>query len=146
MAGKKSDLGPSGIAVMTNVTRLRGDVSYAELARRLEKLGRPIPPLGLRRIESGDRRVDADDLVALAVALGVSPATLLMPPADNAADQVDLTGVGTTTARDAWDWLTTDKPLRADTRRQAVEWLLATQPAWMDDLINSILQPREGRT
>lgn len=56
-----------------------GAMQYQELAERLEKVGRPIPVLGLRRIESEERRVDADDLVALAIVLNVSPVRLLMP-------------------------------------------------------------------
>src|SRR6476659_4961943 len=93
MAGKKSDLGPIGVELTHNVRRLRGELGYAELSRRLGEMGREIPPLGLRRIEAGTRRVDADDLVALAVALGVSPITLLMPAADGQSEQVEVTGV-----------------------------------------------------
>jgi hypothetical protein len=42
-------------------------------------LGRPIPPLGLRHLEAGNRRIDVDDLVVLADALDVSPLMLLLP-------------------------------------------------------------------
>lgn len=54
-------------------------LGYAELSRKLAEMGRDIPPLGLRRIEAGERRVDVDDLVALALALDVSPLALLLP-------------------------------------------------------------------
>ena len=54
---------------------------YAELSRQLADIGRDIPPLGLRRIESGERRVDVDDLAALAVVFDVSPLALLFPTA-----------------------------------------------------------------
>ena len=64
----------------------------AELSRQLAEMGRQIPPLGLRRIESEDRRVDVDDLVALALALGVSPITLLMPETASRDDVVKATG------------------------------------------------------
>jgi hypothetical protein len=74
---KKIDLGVFGLAVATNVRRYRGDTSYAELSRRLTEIGRPIPPLGLRHIEAGNRRVDVDDLVALGVALDIAPLALL---------------------------------------------------------------------
>ena len=76
---KKIDLGEFGLNVKNNVRMFRGDTSYAELSRRLTNLGRPIPPLGLRHLEAGGRRVDVDDLVALAEALGASPMTLLLP-------------------------------------------------------------------
>jgi hypothetical protein len=76
---KKIDLGVFGLAVATNVRRFRGDTSYAELSRRLEEVGRPIPPLGLRHLEAGNRRVDVDDLFALGMALDVAPLALLLP-------------------------------------------------------------------
>jgi hypothetical protein len=41
--------------------------------------GRPIPPLGISRIEALARRVDADDLVTLAAIFEVEPAILLAP-------------------------------------------------------------------
>jgi hypothetical protein len=54
-------------------------MTFVELSERLSAAGRPIPVLGLRRIERGERRVDVDDLVALAVVFGVSPERLLRP-------------------------------------------------------------------
>lgn len=103
-------LGSTGATVAANVRRLREmrGYAYTDLAHRLGVVGRPIPTLGLRKIESGGRRVDADDLLALAVALGVSPPTLLMPYS-TAADYV----VDNATALDEpcgwekwWKWLT----------------------------------------
>ncbi|WP_018762412.1 helix-turn-helix domain-containing protein [Arthrobacter sp. 135MFCol5.1] len=93
MSDKKNPLGPTGEIVRKNVIRLRGGMQYKELAERLVQIGRPIPALGLRRIEAGERRVDADDLVALAVAFGVSPLSLLLP-ADGAYELASpMTGV-----------------------------------------------------
>lgn len=105
---KKNPLGPTGQTVADNIKRLRGDTQYVKLAARLEAIGRPIPTLGLRKIESYERRVDADDLVALAAALEVSPDTLLMPHTENADDQVEITGWGPFDASEAWRWLQTD--------------------------------------
>jgi hypothetical protein len=81
MSGKMFDLGPIGLNVTRTVRKFREErrIGYAALSRRLADLGREIPPLGLRRIENGERRVDADDLVALALALDVSPLALLLP-------------------------------------------------------------------
>ena len=64
---------------MENIKRIREGqrVTYVELSKRLAVLGRPIPVLGLRRIERGERRVDVDDLLALAAAFGVEPIRLL---------------------------------------------------------------------
>jgi transcriptional regulator with XRE-family HTH domain len=107
MSGKRVPLGPTGETVRANIVRLRDDknLTYAELARRTEEAGRPIPVLGLRRIENGERRVDVDDLMALAVALDVSPVTLLMPESTTAADVVEVTGRPPETAAIAWDRL-----------------------------------------
>lgn len=105
MAGKKNELGTTGTTVAANVKRLREDqnLTYAELSRRLEAIGRPIPVLGLSRVENGTRRVDVDDLMALAVVLGVSPSALLMPGAGDR--NVDATGISEPVpAQRLWNW------------------------------------------
>jgi len=109
-------LGATGATVAENVKRLRKDrgLAYTELSNRLAQLGRTIPPLGLRKIESGGRRVDADDLVALSIVLGVSPAALLMPELSTVTqdDLVPITGWHKPiTATVVWDWLTAERPL-----------------------------------
>jgi transcriptional regulator with XRE-family HTH domain len=111
VAGKKSDLGPIGENVKDAVKRFREDrrLSYAELSRKLTELGRDVPPLGLRRIESGARRVDADDLAALALALSVSPLALLLPTGPSAV----LPGGKRYPAEQIWDWGTGEHPLFA---------------------------------
>ncbi len=74
-------LGETGAVVARNIERIRRAryLAYTELSARLHDLGREIPTWGLRKIESGGRRVDSDDLVALALALNVSPIALLLP-------------------------------------------------------------------
>ncbi|MED5813858.1 XRE family transcriptional regulator [Mycolicibacterium sp. 050232] len=110
---KKNPLGATGETVAENVRRLRGDMQYTKLAARLIEIGRPIPTLGLRKIESNERRVDTDDLLALAAALEVSPIALLMPyPSADRAAHVDVTGApSNATAEDLWAWLIADRPL-----------------------------------
>lgn len=93
MADKKNPLGPTGEIVRLNVARLRGGMQYKVLSEKLDAVGRPIPPLGLRRIEAGERRVDVDDLVALAVVFGVSPLTLLLPEDGTRLAASPMTGV-----------------------------------------------------
>lgn len=106
MAGKEIPLGPTGETVRANIARLRSSAkfSYAELSRRLEEAGRAIAPLGLRRIESGTRRVDVDDLVALAVVLGVNPNALLMPEVIGTGLHRSVTGAGEIRTITAWNW------------------------------------------
>ena len=110
---KKNPLGPTGATVAHNVKRLRTrlDWGFNDLAGRLAELGRPIPPLGLRKIESLQRRVDADDLVALAVALATNPNALLLPPTSNPKHAVTVTAVGERPASDVWQWATGQQPL-----------------------------------
>lgn len=102
-------MGPTGDTVRQNVARYRKglNLTYAQLARDLEERGHPIPPLGLRRIEAGERRVDVDDLTALALALDVNPNALLMPPVDGSQVPCGLTGYtlrDSLSTRDAWRW------------------------------------------
>lgn len=130
MAAKKLDLGGTGETVRENVKRLRGGMQYKELSERLSELGRPIPPLGLRRIEAGERRVDVDDLVALAVALGVSPLAILLPT-DGAHDLASpLTGV---TDREVahnvqWKWALGQEPLTMGTAADNKRFAVASVP------------------
>lgn len=112
MAANEVDPGPAMRHVVDNVRRLRGELrlSQAQLAARLTEVGRPIRATGLHRLETGRRRVDADDLVGLALALGVSPISLLLPPV--AEGDVQLTETVTATAAEAWAWLQARRPLR----------------------------------
>ena len=77
-----SPIGGVGQDVIANVERLRQarGLSFRALSEMLGALGRPILPAVLHRLSQGRRRVDADDLVAFAAALGVTPADLLLPP------------------------------------------------------------------
>ncbi|MCH7231163.1 helix-turn-helix domain-containing protein [Glycomyces sp. L485] len=54
-------------------------MSTRAVAENMTELGRPMAATAITKIEAGGRRVDVDDLVALALAVGVSPVTLLMP-------------------------------------------------------------------
>lgn len=89
-ASRKITLGPAGTQISESVRRLRekDKLTYVELSKRLTEIGRPIPVLGLRRIEAGERRVDVDDLEALAHALGVPPVQLVFPV--GSVDEVEV--------------------------------------------------------
>lgn len=101
-------------------------MTYAELSRRLEAVCRPIPPLGLRRMEAGERRVDVDDLTALALVLGVSPLALMLPYGEQSAPAE----LANTTVRhdELWQWAIGDRPLQGlDGRRLQSDSL----PPWL---------------
>jgi transcriptional regulator with XRE-family HTH domain len=84
MAGRAKEPGPTSVRTAANLKQIRQErgVSYAELARRLRSLLHPILDTGVMKIEKGERRVDVDDLVALALALGVTPNRLILPDVD----------------------------------------------------------------
>lgn len=106
---------PTGRTVAENIARLRTSqgLSLRELSAKLKHAGRPITPDGLNRIENLARRVDADDLVALAFVLGVNPNTLLFPPVNSSFYAVSITGVRGpgTDAGTAWAWANGERPL-----------------------------------
>lgn len=115
MAGRIREPGPTSMRTAENLRRIRQQrgFSYAELARRLAKIGHPIIDTGLLKIEKGDRRVDVDDLVALAVALGTTPNRLLLPPceAEHARERYQVTPVMTEAPPALWAWATGEVPL-----------------------------------
>ena len=80
----QSPLGPAGNNVRRNIRRLREQRqwSYRDVEERVAQAGRPIPALGLSAIDTGDRHVDVDDLVALAAVFDLGVEELLQPPAD----------------------------------------------------------------
>lgn len=127
MVGKELAPGATGAATMENLKRARGEMTYAELSRRLEAVGRPIPPLGLRRIEAGDRRVDVDDLMALALVLNMSPLALLLPH----GGQSDISDFGGDSVRndELWQWAIGERPFGGgDPRRFQADSL----PPWLE--------------
>jgi transcriptional regulator with XRE-family HTH domain len=77
-------IGPTGMQVMSNVKRLREarGLSTEKLAAAVVAIGRPMHATAITKVEKGQRRVDVDDLMALATVLGVTPAYLLVPPAE----------------------------------------------------------------
>ncbi|MDJ0311674.1 helix-turn-helix transcriptional regulator [Arthrobacter sp. H35-D1] len=108
MAGQKMELGPTGRTVAENMKRVRVDrgLNYADLSRSVTERGRTISPLAIRRMEEGGRRIDVDDLMALAIALGVNPSALLLPHYigdEDYSDEVTAMPEGTTAA-DIWAW------------------------------------------
>ncbi|TKG66184.1 helix-turn-helix domain-containing protein [Prauserella endophytica] len=112
---RANDIGPIGEHIAENVRSLRNEqrLTTRELAERLSELGRPIPPTGITRVEKLQRRVDADDLIALALALGVSPVRILLPPRTTERGDND-TDVAPEMKRPwaaVWRWAVGDQPL-----------------------------------
>lgn len=90
--------------------RERHPLTTAELAKRVTELGRPMLPNTITKIEKRLRRVDIDDAMALAAALGVTLSTLTLPPTTEGT--VQLTETLSADAADAWAWADGRRPLR----------------------------------
>lgn len=128
-------LGPVGGYLIENLKELRAArrLTYKDLADRLTELGLPIPTLGLSRIEKRTRRVDVDDLVALALALGVNPTALLLPRTDNGGAVVSLTTSQQATAEDVWAWASGEIPLPApDSMQELADFEKHSKPWWLN--------------
>lgn len=106
-------------------------MTLRDVAARLVEVGRPLPHTSVSDIENGSRRVDVDDLTALAIVLGVSPITLLMPSADDSDAEVTCTGIASAPAQMLWEWLRALGPF--DSRGDAAAeraFLSRAQPDW----------------
>lgn len=112
---KVNSIGSTGLMVANNIKRLRGDMSLVELSARLRQIGRVIQPLILGRIESGERKVDVDDLMAFAIVFNVSPLTLLLPESGSARAPAMITGASHEYGSNIlWLWGRGDEPLEID--------------------------------
>lgn len=74
---KTNSIGETGRKVAANIKRLRGGCLLKDISERLSEIGRHITPLALARIESGERKVDVDDLMAFATIFAISPLDIL---------------------------------------------------------------------
>lgn len=85
-------IGPTARTVAHNVKKIRQRKGFTleDLSEALEDVGQPISNSALSKLERGIRRVDVDDLTALAAVLGVAPNDLLAPERE---DEPVLTGV-----------------------------------------------------
>ncbi len=98
---------PVAARVAANVKMLRSarGLDLADVSETMTALGRPLSLNGVSKVERGKRGIDVDDLVALALALDVSPLRLLLTPGAG-EDQVALTAQVNTSERRAWEWAT----------------------------------------
>ncbi|MFE6194119.1 helix-turn-helix domain-containing protein [Streptomyces sp. NPDC057838] len=144
-----------------NVRRLRTarGMSLRALAAELKEVGHPLSPDALNKIENGRtptpgteepkqvRRVDVDELMALAQALRVSPMSLLLPWAETPNTPTEVTAAGTVEARAAWEWANGQKPMtiwnEGDRLGELLRFRVDSTPAWarspLDDKYNEML-------
>lgn len=117
-----SDMETPRSLVAANIAALRRQqgLGVRGLSERLKQLGHRILPSGITKIEKDGRAVSADDLVALALALQVTPNRLLLP-VKQLEDQIALTPEVHTTAAQAWEWVLARKSLEVVLPRFAGE-------------------------
>lgn len=118
----------TGEMVAQNIARVRksSNVSLQELERRLDGLGRRISFSGLSKIERHLKRVEVDDLMAIAIALDVSPLALLLPQGDP-YEPVEVTGAVGSTAL-FWEWAMGERPMNWQDHRG---YEARSLPAWL---------------
>jgi transcriptional regulator with XRE-family HTH domain len=121
--------GPTAATVSANIKRLREqqNLGLRALAKRLADLGRPLSHSALDKIERGTRRVDVDDLMALAQTFNRSPITLLMPETAGEFDQVEVTGYPPEKAARVWDRL---RALYLTDIPEDIEFFTGSNPTW----------------
>jgi 8-oxo-dGTP pyrophosphatase MutT (NUDIX family)/transcriptional regulator with XRE-family HTH domain len=107
--------GPTGSRLAGNVRALREArrLNQPQLASRMDAVGAPIHASAISKIEQRERRVDVDDLIALAIALDTTPNRLLLPGHASETEPVELAPEVTLPALDAWKWATGEEPLPA---------------------------------
>ncbi|WET81101.1 NACHT domain-containing protein [Amycolatopsis sp. QT-25] len=117
MERRTEALGLTGERVGQHLRQLRRarGLTLQQLAEKLRELGRPILLSALSKIEKGQRRLDVDDLVAIALAMDVTPNSILLPDESASDVVVQLTSTVSMTAASAWEWASRrDLPQAAD--------------------------------
>ena len=145
MAAAKKESGAASARVAANVRRLRTQrgMSTYELSRQLKALGWPISPTSITRLEQNERRVDADDLLALAIVLRTSPNVLLFAAEIPAGDSTEMVVTDRTMARpaDMWAWASGERPFGAQaplTGSAAALWAVEHNPHRSADVIRAL--------
>lgn len=92
---------------VAHLRKVRG-FTVRSLSARLDELGTPVSPSGITKIEQNARDVRADELVGLAISLGVNPSRLVLP-VDR--ETIELTPTVRVPSREAWDWADGRSPL-----------------------------------
>lgn len=136
---RANELGPIGTQVAANVYDLRRErgLTTEQLAERMTAQGRPMLANTITKIEKGQRRVDADDLVALSLALEARPDRLLLR--FSGIGDMQLTDATTVPAWKAWRWANGQQPLATpadDDGRYLYAWLARVNPPGLAEFRN----------
>ena len=127
-------MGPTSTRIAANLKRIRqrSGTGLRELSRRLADVGQPIADSGLVRTEGGERTVSADELVALAAVLDVSPNLLLLPgpmtPMTALGHQELLTPKSSESLGRMWAWAVGEQPLTPGNGHAMAEYCMENRP------------------
>jgi len=143
-------VGDIGRNVAANLRQTRADigVSVRALSERLKELGQPILPSGVTKIEQGMRRVDVDELVAIALALRVSPTTLLIEPSMKQKVALARHPKSGAAAQTVWELDTAVKRARAAGNDPAVieETVQSAQFQYYVDQLRNLDATKKGKS
>lgn len=89
MRGNPAGITNTHVAHNIRTARQAIGMDLRTMSERLESIGRKLSTSGISKVENGDRRVDVDDLTAIAYLLRTTPAALLTPPDEG----TELTGL-----------------------------------------------------
>lgn len=103
MGANTVERGATADRVAENIAavRVRRGLTQRGLVERMRELGKPMHASALADVERKKRRVDVDELVALAVALDTTPNQLLI---GDSREVIELTPTTVMPATEAWVW------------------------------------------
>ena len=108
--GKSTPIGGNVVRAVEELRAARG-LSLRQLSEALGATGHPLFTSAVHALVQGKRRADVDDLVALAVVLGVNPNALLLPRHAGREELVELTPAVEQRSYVIWGWLDGFYPL-----------------------------------
>jgi transcriptional regulator with XRE-family HTH domain len=123
-----SGLSPVSVVVanVRRIRRKRGSTAQ-QLADRLAEVGWEIGRIGVAKLEGGHRKtVTIDNLYALAVALNVSPLSLLTPVDDT--EVVAVTPTQSASGEQVSFWVAGESPLRRLGLPDWLDWVRELPP------------------
>lgn len=101
--GKPTPIGDNAVRAIEELRAARG-LSLRQLTERLGASGHTMHTSAVHSLTQGKRRIDADDLMAFALALGVNTNALLLPRHVAANDPIELAPHVRRPASSAWGW------------------------------------------
>lgn len=129
---------PIGERVAKNIARIRQakGMSQTDLVDRLRDLGLSYAVSAISKIEKGQRKLDPDDLVGIAVALETTPNALMFGAARFLGpENLPLTPTKGYEADRVWLWADGEFPLEPSTPREQLDFQMQARPQYPPELV-----------